>query len=93
MFTVSTRYDYRLMWTASKVRQVCKDNEYYADGSEEDYNKMLRYVGDYDTPDEDDIIHVAIDIIAHSDKETRKGLTTDAVISNLINDACSIIVM
>ena len=68
-------------WSASKVRQVCIDNDLYTSGDNEDYSNMLDCVRDF-YPDTENLYLIAMDIYKHS-----KGQTVTNIMYLLENKA------
>ena len=68
-------------WSASKVRQVCIDNDLYTCGDNEDYSNMLDCVRD-SYPDTENLYLIAMDIQKHS-----KGQTITNIMYLLANHA------
>ena len=89
---ITTTLDYKLHWTASKVRTVCVHNDFYTCGDNDEYDKMLTYVSNHESPDEDDLLVIASDILRHSDEAAHHHFTTASLVEALINGACTIVV-
>ena len=56
-------------WAASRVRQVCIDNDLYTCGDNEDYSNMLDCVRN-SYPDAENLYLIAMDIQKHSKDQT-----------------------
>lgn len=56
------------LWTHHVVRDICVRNRYYTKGMPDEYSHMLRYV-DAHRPTDRVMVHVANDILEHSDVE------------------------
>lgn len=72
------------LWSYDSVRGCCMANDYYTNGDNEDYMKMLDYVHDHDEPTEADVYAVALDIVIHSTLESRYGCTTDGAVEAVL---------
>lgn len=71
------------LWSYDSVRGCCIENDYYANGNNEDYAEMLDYVSTHE-PTEENLYIVALDIALHSDLERRYGCRTDETIEAVI---------
>jgi len=89
---MGTRFTYRLQLDASKVIQMCIDNQYYTCGDCEEYGKMLTYVCEHEIKTEADLLWIANDIISHSNPNTISEDDLELVVWALLNKCGNITV-
>ena len=71
------------MWSYDSVRGCCIANDYYTNGSSRDYGEMLDFVSENE-PTEKNLYAVALDIVLHSELESRYGCTTEGAIEAVL---------
>lgn len=65
---VSEKAKKTVMWFKTDIMAMCVKHDYYNDGSNDDYQSLLRYV-DITSPSNDAIYNVAYDIAVHTDND------------------------
>lgn len=77
-------------WSASDIRTLCIRNDYYTYGTNEDYESLFDFIRNNE-PSLENVYHVAMDIVRHSNLDSYGQTETENIesvmfgVGNVVN--------